>query len=183
MEEVAHRLHRPATLMDLLVVRHAAAGDRAEFAATGQPDELRPITKKGRRRMGDAVQGLVRIAPTLDALASSPLVRARQTAEILSAGYRGLPVTELDELRPDRSPEALIEWLGREPPHVVVAVVGHEPYLSELVDRLLARGEPRLESFKKGAVCLVRFPERAAAGAGTLAWMRRPSDLIDPGVA
>lgn len=169
--------------MELLVVRHAAAGDRAEFAATGKPDELRPITDKGRRRTEEEVRGLTRLAPRLDALASSPLVRARQTAEIVSRAYEGIPVTELDELRPNRSPGEMVEWLRREPPQVVAAVVGHQPHLGSVVDLLLVPGQPRPESFKKGAVCLLRFPECAAEGAGVLAWMLEPAELIDLGAA
>ncbi|MDH3366486.1 MAG: histidine phosphatase family protein, partial [Gemmatimonadota bacterium] len=69
--------------MQLLVVRHAIAEDRDIFAAAGREDDERPLTEEGTRRMAAGAVGLVRVVPRLDAVASSPLVRAVQTAEII----------------------------------------------------------------------------------------------------
>jgi len=68
--------------MDLLVIRHAIAGDRAEWAKTGRPDQERPITNEGRERMAVNAQALRRLVPELDLLATSPFVRAVETADV-----------------------------------------------------------------------------------------------------
>src|SRR5882724_2462532 len=65
----------------LLVVRHAIAEDPAVFAATGRSDAERPLTEKGRRRMRRVARGLKKLVPAIDGLATSPLVRAVETAE------------------------------------------------------------------------------------------------------
>jgi phosphohistidine phosphatase len=163
--------------MDLVVVRHAVAMSRAEFGPTGEPDDVRPLTRDGRREMTRAAKGLRALVPWLDVLASSPLVRARDTAGIIAAAYEGLAVVEIDALRPGSPFEEALAWLRRQPAGAVVAVVGHEPHLGGLVSWLLAELDVPVVSFKKGAACLVRFDERAAAGGGMLRWMLAPSHL------
>jgi phosphohistidine phosphatase len=56
--------------MHLLVIRHGLAGDREEFAKTGRPDDERPLTPKGRRRMRRNARGLRTLVPGLDLLAT-----------------------------------------------------------------------------------------------------------------
>ena len=87
--------------MDLLVIRHGIAEDRETFAATGADDRQRPLTDKGRRRLREAVPGLHAAVPGVELVASSPLVRAVQTAKIVARAYR-LPVVEIAELEPDQ---------------------------------------------------------------------------------
>jgi len=67
--------------MQLLLIRHAIAEDRFEFARTGQSDYYRPLTERGRARMARGATGLRTLVPDIDVLATSPLTRAVQTAE------------------------------------------------------------------------------------------------------
>src|SRR6185312_4987621 len=98
--------------MDLLIIRHGIAEDKEVFAATGQSDDLRPLTAKGRRRMSRVARGLRAIVPEIRLFASSPLVRARETAEIMAMEYDA-EVGELTEtLRPEASLGDFVEWLG-----------------------------------------------------------------------
>src|SRR5690349_1646647 len=73
--------------MRIVVVRHAIAVAPEEFVSADRPDEARPLTAKGRRRMRRAARGLHRLVPTLDLLAASPYRRAQETAEIVAAAY------------------------------------------------------------------------------------------------
>lgn len=73
--------------MKLLVVRHAVAMEREEFARTGQSDDLRPLTADGARKMRRVARGLRAEIETLDLLVTSPLVRAVQTAGIVADAY------------------------------------------------------------------------------------------------
>src|SRR2546423_187139 len=99
--------------MNVLIIRHAIARDREQFSRTEFDDGLRPLTPTGRRRMRGAARGLRRVVPKIGLLATSPLTRARQTADIVAAAYRrrGLKVVMLPQLAPDASVHALLKWL------------------------------------------------------------------------
>ena len=169
--------------MNLLVIRHGIAEDKEAFAASGRSDDLRPLTQAGRAKMRRGAQGLRAICPRVAVLASSPLVRARETAEIVAPALDIARVEIVDALRPERSFEELVGWLrsrvvpndhGANP---TIAVVGHEPHLSGLVTWLMtSTAESRIE-LKKGAACLLGFEETIAAGAAELRWALTPVQL------
>ena len=161
--------------MDLLIVRHGLAGDRDEFAATGQADELRPLTEEGVHRFKKTARGLHRILGRIDLIATSPLTRARQTAEVLAKRF-DVPVVETDVLRPDAPYTKFASWIKKSTTADPVAIVGHEPHLSGLVAWLIGDAGARVE-LKKGAACLIRFDRQAQRGAGTLRWLMQP-DLL-----
>jgi phosphohistidine phosphatase len=168
------------------VVRHAIAEDKERFAATGRNDDQRPLTEEGRDKMRRAAEGLKQAARRAHVLASSPLLRARETAEIIAPALRAPRIELVDALRPDRRYEDFLTWLrGRELPNDAeveedertIAIVGHEPHLSGLVTWLMTgSGESRLE-LKKGAACLLEFVRTPAAGAATLRWSLTPAHL------
>ena len=97
--------------MNLLVVRHGLAEDREAFKRTGRSDDLRPLTDRGRRRMRRNARGLAKVIRP-DLLVTSPLTRAVQTAEILSAAFELEVATTLEALRPDESPDPLGSAVG-----------------------------------------------------------------------
>ena len=77
--------------MDLLIIRHAIAERREVFAQAGEADSARPLVAKGRKRMKQVVRGLKGLVPTIDVLATSPYLRAAQTAEIVAAAEELAP--------------------------------------------------------------------------------------------
>lgn len=164
--------------MQLLVIRHAIARDREEFARTGQDDDLRPLTPEGRRRMRRAARGLRRVVPQLAVLASSPLVRAAQTAEVVAGAY-GVPEWDTwPELAPGVAPGMLLDRLRSL--HVQggpVAVVGHEPDLGELVSWLLCGQTRSFVEMKKGGACLLEFGGAPEAERARLLWHLAPAHL------
>lgn len=133
--------------MKLYVVRHAIALESAE----GLADDARPLTREGRAQFSESVQGLQRLGVRLERLLHSPLLRAVQTAELL------VPLLEGET----RVSAALAQAPNSELLHALqgdsVAVVGHEPWLSELI-ALLVTGQralgPRF-ALKKGAVAML----------------------------
>lgn len=130
--------------LDLFVVRHAIATPR-ELAAL---DADRPLTDRGRERFAREVLGMQRLGWRLDRVLHSPWRRAAETAELLERLARD-PLESTDLLAQPPT-EALLGALGEGS----VAVVGHEPWLSELV-AWLATGAPALRlsfEMKKGAV-------------------------------
>jgi phosphohistidine phosphatase len=163
--------------MDLLVVRHAIAEDRETFAQSGRDDGERPLTNAGRKKMVQGVQGLTRVVPQLDVLASSPLVRARQTAEIVAEAYGGIAIEEVEALASGADAATVTAWLRDTGASGTVAVVGHEPDLSGLVCYLLAGADDAFVELKKGAACLVTFAGEPRAGGGELKWSLAPKHL------
>ncbi|MGH8609545.1 MAG: histidine phosphatase family protein [Gammaproteobacteria bacterium] len=100
--------------MQVLVVRHAIAEQREEFARTGKDDCQRPLTDDGRRKMRRGAAGLRAVVPAIDVLATSPLLRAVQTAEILAAVYNGRNLVTVKELSPDSEFPPFLRWLPKQ---------------------------------------------------------------------
>lgn len=150
--------------MRLLIVRHAEAVPRG---APGIRDEERPLTAEGRAQFRAAARGIARLVDRPDALLTSPWLRAKQTAAILARAWDRVEPREAEALA-GGSFEAQAELLDGFPREATVALVGHEPYLSSLLARLLgARASDRL-GLKKGAIALVEVPGRLAEGGALL---------------
>jgi phosphohistidine phosphatase len=165
--------------MQLLVIRHATAEDRDTFAASGRDDSERPLTPAGRDKMRRAVAGLLRAVPKIDLLASSPFVRAMQTADVVADAYGIEAIKSVDALVPDAPLQRLLGWLERKGSVDVVAIVGHEPHLGELVTWLMSGlPESRVE-LKKGGAGLFEFHGQPGAGVGVLKWLMTPGQLRD----
>jgi phosphohistidine phosphatase len=164
--------------MKLLLIRHAIAEERDDFAKTGKDDRLRPLTDEGRKKMRQAARGLKKVAPDIGLLATSPLTRAAQTGAIVDSVYGGLKEVEISELSPAASPTELLRWLRKQKAECIAAV-GHEPGISLLLSWLLTGTEKRIYSFRKGGACLLDFPDEIGAGAATLVWALTPAQLRD----
>ena len=122
--------------MQLLVVRHAIAEEREKWSP--RDDKLRPLTDDGKKKMKEAAKGLRALVPKIDVLATSPLTRAAQTAQLLAKVYEtGEPVT-VEALAPGQRPPALATWLRTQAVQKTVAIVGHEPGLGAIVSWLAA---------------------------------------------
>jgi phosphohistidine phosphatase len=163
--------------MELLVIRHGAAMDKDEFAKTGKSDDLRPLTAEGIEEMKRVARGLREQLKKLDLLATSPLVRAVQTAEIVGEAYE-IPVSETTtSLSPDAEPKEFEEWCADLGEVKRIGVVGHEPHLTTLVTWLLTgRAESRVE-LKKGGACLLEFDSGVKRDSGILNWLLTPGQL------
>src|SRR5690348_4352380 len=124
--------------MQVVVIRHAIAVEPEEAAKEKMPDAQRPLTKPGRKKMCAAARGLARVVDRIDVLASSPLVRARQTAEIVAGAFDGMKIATIDELKPGKPLKSVLQWLQGQRADATIALVGHEPQLGMLITYLLA---------------------------------------------
>lgn len=156
--------------MKLLLVRHAVAEEAESFIAAGGTDAQRPLTEIGRKKMRKGANRLRSQLGRIDILACSPLLRARETAEIIARAFGDLPISERPELDYSDPPEAVVNWLEQCPADALVVAVGHEPQLGLLTGLLLADTPRPLVAFRKGGVAMLEFNGRAAAGAGVLSW-------------
>src|SRR5690242_10458524 len=129
-------------MIELYVVRHGIAVGRESPVE----DSFRPLTAKGRRRFRKTAKAFARIARKLDLILTSPLVRAVQTAEILAGEAKHGEVAILEELDPKVPVETLVEAIAlRANGAKAVALVGHEPQLSELVSVLAGVAQDELD--------------------------------------
>jgi phosphohistidine phosphatase len=158
--------------MRLLIIRHAIA------VARGTPDlrdEDRELTRRGIRRFRAAARGLARVCRRPDVILTSPLIRARQTADIAAAAWGGVKPREEKALA-GGSFEQIAGAVEKHQGKRLVAIVGHEPEVSAMLARLIGGGAPERLTFKKGGAALVDLPQRLADG-GALVWYLPPRVL------
>jgi phosphohistidine phosphatase len=160
--------------MVLYIVRHALAGQHGD---PRYPDDtLRPLTKKGHKQFRKVAKKLARRGFAPMVVATSPLVRCRQTAEIVRERVCPPPeLVELDSLKPGSQLDALIAWSNE---HGVeeLAWVGHSPDVDEMAAELLG-GRGGTVCFAKGAVAAIRFDDKIARGEGEVRWLVTPQLL------
>jgi phosphohistidine phosphatase len=161
--------------MDLLIIRHAIALDRDPHR--WREDAARPLSPDGMRRARKAAAGLKKLAPRPQRLLTSPLVRAKQTAQILT-DVAGWPAAEeAVELSPGEPAAAVLALLAKNR-NRLTAVVGHQPGLGQLLAACLLRGGGSLPiEIKKNAVAFLSFDGEPRAGHAALGWLATPRML------
>ncbi len=155
--------------VQLYLLRHAHAGDPAAWHGD---DDLRPLTRKGRRqakRLGSFIRA-VGLKP--DAFVTSPLVRAAETAELVAKALRNEVVVD-GRLAGDLGLGRLDELLG-ELGATRPVLVGHDPDFSAIVAMLC--GASRIP-MKKGALARIDVERPLQPGGGVLRWLV-PPDLL-----
>ncbi|HEY2760617.1 MAG TPA: histidine phosphatase family protein [Pirellulales bacterium] len=153
--------------MLLYIVRHAWAEERDE--ARWPDDALRPLTADGQKRFSKLLKKLtdVRFAPPV--IATSPLLRCRQTAELIAERFPSKPkIVPIDGLAPNSDLDSLIHWTA-ERGDAEVAWVGHAPDVEHLTAQLISDGSLAIR-FRKGAIAAIRFDEGIGRGKGQLQW-------------
>lgn len=160
--------------MRILIIRHGIA-EESEPGTKGKDDALRELTKAGRQKMRKAAKGLKQAVAAIDVIASSPLVRAAQTADIVASAFGGVRVVQIAPLSPRKPPAQLVEWLNAHPPDSTIALVGHEPSLSVFLCWLLTGLQESFIVLKKGGAAMIEANHTVTAGRCKLLWMLKPS--------
>jgi phosphohistidine phosphatase len=172
---VDHPIYREVDV-NVVVIRHGPAGDPEAWKAEGRDDRLRPLTSDGKKDMREAAFGLATLQPQVDIVATSPLVRAVQTAELIASQF-GCKVVTVDALTPDQEPSKALDWLRTLPSDQTAALVGHEPHLSSLVSYMLAGKTGSFVELKKGGACLLEA-KSASPGSSILKWLLTRRELV-----
>jgi phosphohistidine phosphatase len=161
--------------MELLIIRHAIAFERDHHRWAD--DGARPLSPSGVRRSRKAAAGLKELCKVPDRLLTSPLVRARQTAKILTE-VAGWPPAEIaPELTPGEGAVAVLTLLGKNSSKRI-AIVGHQPDLSALLTACLVKdGSDAPIEMKKNAVACLSFEGKVRAGRAALKWLAPPRML------
>ncbi len=149
----------------IVLLRHGIA----EETSARKADADRELTAEGRRKMKDVARAFAEIFPEAEAIYSSPLVRAVQTAEAVVNAYREkLRVQITDSLRPQANPREFRKFLDQIEGDFAI-FTGHEPNMTEFMLHLTAMPPSGL-SLKKGGFYGVRFE----GGSAHLEWMVPP---------
>jgi phosphohistidine phosphatase len=159
--------------MKIYLVRHAVAVDREEHALN---DETRPLTAEGAEKMKKAAAGLIRIGAVADIILSSPLVRARQTADILAEALGGkVPVQIAPGLAPGGPRDQVFEEIRSRKQHGALMLVGHQPSLGELAGAIAWGSSDRYVELKKGGVCAIELETLTPQPRGELLYLLTPA--------
>lgn len=154
--------------MNIYLLRHA----EAVIPKGAMPDEDRPLTADGIKAMKEGAMGMQALKMDLDLVITSPLARARQTAEI-AADALGVKarISVTKNLVPDAHPEALIaELAGQYSALKNILVVGHEPHMGRLASWLLTGTTDLPLIFKKGALMALKTESAPCKGGAKLKW-------------
>lgn len=161
--------------MELFLLRHA----RAEDAHLHSHDHQRPLSDIGRREQSHIAQVLAPLLRPLDHVLSSPLVRARQTADIMAAALQcSHIVIETPILGEHCTVGGVIELLEQYPPQARLLCVGHEPFMSLLSSVFLDVAGHSIVDFQRSAIMGLHFPGHPTPGAGTLRLFLRPATML-----
>lgn len=163
--------------MELYLIRHGIAEEKG----TGIPDEERQLTKEGRQKTEKVAQYLKKLDFKFDLILTSPLTRAAQTAEILIKYGLANNLEESAHLSPQGHIYTwVVEWLEPRnyPADRQLALVGHEPCLSDWASILIwgqAKGGILL---KKAGMIGLKLPENASPlGCSQMFWLTPPKYL------
>jgi phosphohistidine phosphatase len=159
--------------MKLYLLRH---GDAAEHGDPRYKEDERPLTTKGIQRTKQLAHVLREMEISFDAILTSPLTRARETAEIIARGLKSQENLRFSEhLKPSGNMEELVHQMNTiRPATKSILLVGHEPYLTGFIS-LLCTGGPSLPMvFKKGALCRLEAEVLSCGKCAALDWLLQP---------
>ena len=163
--------------MNLYVVRHAIAAPRG---TPGIPDNDRKLTRDGISKMKQVAAGLRSLGYVPDLILSSPLVRARQTAEILRQAFgkkielRMVPALAPGGVRRDLYRE-IVSLEDRKVKNLMI--VGHQPSLGEIAGEIAFGAAQSYIELKKGGFCAIELESMQGTPKGILVALLAPSIL------
>ncbi|HVP96936.1 phosphohistidine phosphatase SixA [Methanoregula sp.] len=165
-----------ASTVDLYILRHGKAAP----PSARNDDSSRELTPEGRKDIRNAARFLAGKKVRFDGIFTSPLVRARETAEIVAkvTGAREDPVVR-DELLPGGNPDAVCLLVSQFGEDATVLIVGHEPLLSALVARIITGGGDAAVALGKGSLAKIRNFTFERSPSGELQWLLSCSQMAE----
>lgn len=156
-------------------MRHAPAEARAPHSS----DQSRALSPEGVDKCRRIAAGMKALKLVFDVVLSSPLLRARQTAEIVCERLSEKPSLKIvKELSPGADPNRVIQMLSTEYRNSAsLLLVGHKPDLGELASVLLVSTKAAAIHFKKGSICKLTLPPPVFERNAILEWLLTPGHL------
>jgi phosphohistidine phosphatase len=163
--------------MRLIILRHAIA---VPHGTPGVAEDDRPLTEEGIDKMRRIAQGLRAAGPAPSVVLTSPLVRARETADLAVAAYPAKErprIETLPGLAPGGARRDVYRALNDRRDLDCVMLVGHQPSLGEIAGEIAWGSAEQYVELKKGGACLIDLEPGSPVPQGTLAWLLPPALL------
>lgn len=162
--------------MELYILRHGEAGKRIP---SGSKDSERPLTVAGQEEVAEIAGALAKLNVRIDFIVTSPLKRARQTAEAVAKvlKVKKSSMEDWNELKPEGRRLELYRKLSQFKPDSSILVVGHEPYLSTMVSEIVFDGGAGRIVLKKAGLAKIMLAAFQPKARGELRWLLTPKHL------
>jgi phosphohistidine phosphatase len=157
--------------MDIFILRH---GDANTITKKSLDDSKRSLSENGIKEI-ENVSGLFsKFEIRLDYIYSSPLKRAKQSAEIISRDQKKAKFVTLDQLKPEGSVEEICKVLSKQKEEASVLVVGHVPILADLANNIISSSDQPHLSLKTGGLIRIKTLALEPQLRGGLEWLLSP---------
>ncbi|HZI70857.1 MAG TPA: phosphohistidine phosphatase SixA [Nitrososphaeraceae archaeon] len=161
--------------MDLFILRHGEAGKKL---ATGNRDFERSLTVAGQKEVAHIAKSLKDMGIKFDFILTSPLKRAHQTAAIVSKIFKNeKKMKDWDELKPEGNRPELYRKLTQFKLQSSVLIVGHEPYLSDMISEIIFDGKGKHVVLKKAGLAKIGIISASPKLHGELKWLLTPRHM------
>lgn len=158
--------------MDLIIVRHGEAGKRIPVTSR---DAERTLTVSGKEEVKEVAESIAELKLNIDVIATSPLKRSLETAQIIAKELGRLrDVEQWEELKPEGDQKVLYRRLSKMKQDTSVLVVGHEPYLSNMICELISGKRDARITLKKAGLAKVEVSSLLPSPSGELRWLLTP---------
>ena len=169
--------------MDLFILRHGCAGNRL---SDPMKDTKRQLTISGKKEVVEIAKSLKKLGVNFNVIISSPLARAFQTAKIIAKEYKLIEqIEQSEELKPNGSKDFLYNKLSKSNIDSVILIVGHEPYLSSMINDIISKNDTDRNYnknnnniiLKKAGVARIKITSTVPKLKGELRWLLTPRIL------
>jgi phosphohistidine phosphatase len=167
--------------VDLYLLRHGDAGKRLAVAGGGNNGDV-PLTIVGREEIAIIARSVKSLNLRFSAIVTSPLKRAVQTAKIIAKVFAmEKKISIWDELLPEGNRSKLYNRLNQYPRESSVLMIGHEPYLSNMMyDMIFQKNRVKQLgriNLKKAGFAKLRVISLTSNISGELRWLLTPRIL------
>ena len=165
-------------------MRHGCAGNRL---SDPMKDTKRQLTISGKKEVVEIAKSLKKLGVNFNVIISSPLARAFQTAKIIAKEYKLIEqIEQSEELKPNGSKDFLYNKLSKSNIDSVILIVGHEPYLSSMINDIISNNDDADRNYnknnnniilKKAGVARIKITSTVPKLKGELRWLLTPRIL------
>ena len=170
--------------MDLFILRHGYAGNRLPDP---MEDIKRELTVSGKKEVVEIAKSLKKLGVKFNVIFSSPFTRAFQTAQIIAEEYKLTEqIEQSEELKPDGSKGSLYNKLSKLSIDSIILIVGHEPYLSSMINDIISNNDTDRNYnknhnnniiLKKAGLSRIKITSTVPKFKGELRWLLTPRIL------
>lgn len=170
--------------MDLFILRHGYAGNRL---SDPMKDTKRQLTVSGKKEVVEIAKSLKKLGVKFNVIFSSPLARAFQTAKIIAEEYKLIEqIEQSEDLKPNGSKDLLYNKLNKLNIDSIILIVGHEPYLSSMINDIISSNNDADRNYnknnnniilKKAGLSRIKITSTVPKLKGELRWLLTPRIL------